>query len=71
MEEELPRQRDAGEGEAKTLRKLFDLKTPVEGRLGESGENHTISSQKKNDNPFFRDPLILPKVNRHLRVKEG
>lgn len=71
MQDDSPRQRSVDYGDPKTLRKIFELKDPEERKAEEKEEKHSAAIASKNDNPFFRDPLILPKVNRHLRVGEG
>ena len=53
------------ERQQRRLRKQFNLaEQPADLKPGEPG----MSDEKEEDHPFFRDPNILPKVNRHLRV---
>jgi uncharacterized protein (DUF2225 family) len=54
----------------RALRKVFELKDPKEEQdQPETPSEHTISQQKLSVmHPFFRDPFLLPKVSKHLRV---
>lgn len=62
---------DQGQGperQQRRLRKQFNLaEQPVDTKPGETGG----PDQNEDEHPFFRDPNILAKVNRHLRVVCG
>lgn len=54
----------------RALRKAFELKDPKDDESGDQSgpERKSKLEIRSNLHPFFRDPLLLPKVNRHLRV---
>ena len=55
----------------RTLRRVFELKDPTggEAQTGNEGEQAPKTEIKsRNVHPFYGDPFLLPKVNRHLRV---
>lgn len=50
------------------LRKQFNLaEQNMETKAGEQN----VQAENEEEHPFFRDPSILAKVNRHLRVAWG
>jgi hypothetical protein len=61
----------SGEEGSKTLRHIFELGDPGDEKDAEEESRKLVSQRSRVNNPFFRDPLILPKVSRHLRVLEG